>query len=562
LTRLEFLKEKHEIRNVMARTEKRTRDIKNILKKTKVAEPKRRTCGECAKFRDWQSDCTYKRDIAQGIIIATDTACDDFEPKGEGRRGRRSRAEKRRRKKKKEATYKLDLYAPIPEIMKPCGFFGDSLTESVWLPYRDSEDNVTMRPSLIIAERGKKHRITDFFAGYHNVKGTFPAQDLRSLMSAKGVQMLESRMDIEPQAVDKEIDEAFNKHLSMPEAEKILCKRWIEGSFLYDVFDAYPLQNILGISESGKSRLCLLNLALCYHAEPLIDPTEAGIFRSKEEDRVSLIIDEAEYLNNPRLYATLRILLNASYSKYSGYVTRYDEEDGKRIKRRFDLYSPMCISGIAGLEGVTLSRAFSIVMRRIKKDFPKANPNDYRQHRDKLYVFRIRHAFEIHDLYQKTDISDIVSARFEELFKPLFVMTAFMGTKEEYEILKEWCSEYERNFRIEALNVAEEEQILVSITKLEPTEWYRLHDLAEKVSAEYNRKVTSKYVSNVLRRLGITKRKKVKGYTLFYCPQELLETCAGRIGLSFSSTNATNSTNSDQQQPSEKWVKHAEESKP
>jgi len=552
VTRLEFLKKKHsQIRNVTAYAVTDKIEIENLLVKAKTAKPN--TCGDCAKFKDWKSDCTYMKDLSQGIIISTDTACDNFEPKGEGRAGRGSRAEGRRRKRKKERSYKLNLYADVPETLKPCGFYGNTLTEAVWLPYENQESHeISVRPSLIIVEKGKSHRITDFWQGHHNVKGTFPSQDLKSLMSVKGVQMLESRMNIEPQTVDKQINEAFKKHLSIPDAERILCKRWIEGSFFYDVFDAYPLQNVLGISESGKSRLCLLNLALAYHAEGLIDPTEATLFRGKGEDRLTLVVDESEYLNNPRLYATIRILLNASYSKHSGYVTRYDEENGKRVKRRFDLYSPMCISGIAGLEGVTLSRAFSIVMRRIKKDFPKANPNSYRQLRDMLYVLRIRHAFKIHNLYQKTDISNIVSARFEELFKPLFVMTAFMGTKQEDEILKEWCSEYERNFRIEALNVAEEEQVLVSTAKLESAtkgyfeEWHKLKDLADKVNAEYNRKISSKYASNVLRRLGITKRKKVKGYTLFYCPQELLETCAGRIGLSFCSTNATTSTSSTQ----------------
>lgn len=558
MTRLEFLKKKHKIRKIDA-----------LLMKTRKPAKERRTCGECAKFRVWDSDCTYKKDIREGLIIATDTACDDFEPRGEGRLSREGRAKKRRAKKKEkeEATYKLDLYAPIPKTLKPCGFYGDTLTESVWLPYRDQHDNVHMRPSLIIAKKGEGYRITDFFLGSHDVKGTFPSQELNSLMSVKGVRMLESRMDIDPREVDKEIDEAIMKHLSMPDPERILVKRWNEGTYFYDVFDAFPIQNILGISESGKSRLCLLNLALSYHAEPLIDPTEATIFRSKEEDRVSLIIDEAEYLNHPHLYQTLRILINASYSKYSGYVSRYDEINGKRVKRRFDLYSPMCISGIAGLEGVTLSRAFSIVMQRATKDFPKANPNDYRLLRDKLYVLRIRHPFEIRELYEKTDISHIVSARFEELFKPLFVMTEFFGTPEEKEILEQWCREYEINFRTEALNIAEEEQVLVSLSKIQPAEadWYSLKDLADKVNIEYNRKVTSNYVSNILRRLGITKRKKVKGYTLFYCPPELLEACAGRIGLSFRSTSSTNSTSSTQQQQTEEWIKtakEAEEQKP
>jgi len=193
----------------------------------------------------------------------------------------------------------------------------------------------------------------------------------------------------------------------------------------------------------------------------------------------------------------------------------------------------MSIVGIGGLEGITLSRAFRIVMRRVDKDFPKANPDMYRVLRDKLYVLRVRSCFDVYDSYQKTDISNIVSARFEELFKPLFCMTQFFGNKEEWEILSQWCSEYQDNFRVEALNVAEEEMVLVCLSKVEPIipDWVSLKGVADLVNAEYNRKVSSKHVSGVLHRLGLVRRKKYQGYTLVYAPKELIEESAKRIGV-------------------------------
>ena len=434
---------------------------------------------------------------------------------------------------------KLDLFAEIPKTLKPCGFYGDTLTEAVWLPYRNEDKQIMLKPAIIMTKtdspKDKPYTIIDFWNDEHSINGTFPSQELPTLMSVKAVQMLEHTANVEPRETDKQIETAFKKHLSMSKAEMILCKRWIEGTFFYDCFDAFPIESILGTSESGKSRLCLMNLALCYHAEGLIDPTEAAIFRSKEEDKTALICDEAEYLNNPHLYATLRILLNASYSKASGYVTRYDEQDGKRIKRRFDLYSPMCISGIAGLEGVTLSRAFRIVMRRTNKDFPKAYVNDYQTLRDFLYVLRIRHAFEVAEIYQKMDISNIVTARFEELFKPLFAMTKFFGTQEEYEILSEWCRDYQENFRVEALNVAQEEMILLTISKFPPqpedNDWIKLTNITNYLNDIYSVNFNPKTVSNILYRLGITRRKKLHGMTMAYCTKELIEKCAANIGL-------------------------------
>lgn len=484
------------------------------------------TCGECAKYR--RSECNY-RHIKPYPVLPDDPAPEDcFEPR-KGRAGRASSAK----------TWKLVLDAKVPEQLKPCGFTGDVLTEACWLPYQNTKGNVALRPSIILTERGNKPQILDFLK-QDRIKGVFPSRDLKTLMTPEAARMIANHTSIEPHDIDRRLDEAFHTHLDMPDAERIICKRWIEASYFFDVFDAYPIQSILGVSESGKSRLCMLNLALCYHGEPLIDPTEAGIFRSKEEDKVSLIIDEAEYLNNPRLYATIRILLNASYSKHIGFVTRYDEINGKRVKRRFDLYSPMCVSGIAGLTGVTLSRAFRIVMKRVDKDFPKANPDAYRTLRDMLYVLRIRRCFEVHDLYRKVDISDIVTARFEELFKPLFTMTKFFGTDEEWKTLAEWCREYQENFRVEALNVAEEEQVLVCLARLQAEQkevmpdWYQIKDVADLINAEYNRRVSSKHVSSILYRLGLTRRKKVKGYTLVYAGVGLLEECARRIGVHLS----------------------------
>jgi hypothetical protein len=441
---------------------------------------------------------------------------------------------------------KLDLFAPVPNTLKPCGFTGDTLTEAVWLPYRNQENAVMIKPAVIMSDRSmpkhKPFKIIDFLDDDHDIKGTFPSQELQTLMSVKSVQMLEHMANVEPQDVDKKIEESLQKHLSIPRAEMILCKRWIEGTYFFDVFDAYPIESILGVSESGKSRLCLVNLALCYHAEGMIDPSEASIFRNKQEDRISLVVDEAEYLNNPNLYSTLRILINASYSKESGYVCRYDEDaEGRRVKRRFDLYSPMALSGIASVEGVTLSRAFRIVMRRTNKDYPKAYAKDYGTLRDMLYTLRVRHAFDVYDLYKSIDISNIVSARFEELFKPLFCMTKFFGNQEEWQILAQWAKDYQDNFRVEALNVAQEEMVLLSLSKItsypNQPEWYELKELTNIINDFYSTNFNPKTISNILYRLGLTRRKKIHGLTLVYATKEQLEACASNIGVEFSSPN-------------------------
>lgn len=552
MTRLDYLRWKHSY------PEPKHREPQPLILNPLSKETEPHKCGDC-KFYLNRNKCPraeYKSIERNKITcLPSDSPCEKFQPKKTKRGKRGERGEEGAKK-----DYTLDLDAPIPETLEVCGFTGDNLTECCWLPYRDKNGEIEVRPSIILAEKTKDPQIIDFMK-QGKIKGTFPSKNLDSLMTPKAAKMITTNTTIDPHKVDKEIDQAINKHLDVGKAERILIKRWVEGSYFYDVFDAYPIQNILGVSESGKSRLCLVNLALCYHAEQCINVTEAGIFRSKEEDKVSMIIDEAEYLNNPKLYATLKILLNASYSKNSGFVTRYDEDSkGRRIKKRFNLYSPLCVSGIAGLSGVTLSRAFRLVMRRTDRDFPKANSKTYRTLRDKLYALRIRHCFDIHKLYENLDISDIVTARFHELFLPLFTLTKFFGTEEEWQTLADWCKEYASNFRIEALNVAKEEMTLVCLSKIQPTmppDWYALKDLARKIVEEYGKQVTSRNVSSILHRLGITKRKKSTGITLFYAPKALVEESGRRIGLtSFSSPISPISPNSPKQkaEPNESWL--------
>jgi hypothetical protein len=113
-----------------------------------------------------------------------------------------------------------------------------------------------------------------------------------------------------------------------------------------------------------------------------------------------------------------------------------------------------------------------------------------------------------------------------------------MGTQEEWDILANWCTEYQENFRTEALNVQEEEIVLVSLFRTEQDlnqpDWYSIKAVTHRFNLEYFRQVSPKYVSNILYRLGLTKRKKVHGLTLVYAPTDLINSAAMRIGVSLS----------------------------
>ena len=439
----------------------------------------------------------------------------------------------------KRKTWKLKLDAKVPELLKPCGFFSNKIIESAWLPYESSENEILLRPSLVIKDLEGNVEVKDFLE-QKEVKGTFPSQNLKTLMSPKAVSAILEKKMLDPREIDTLIDQSIDRYTELGKAQKIVLKRWIEATFFYDCFSSFPLLNIAGVSESGKSRILLIVLALAYHAEGVVNPSEASLFRSKEEDKIVLGIDEAEYLNNKMMNQTLRALLNASYSKGLG-VPRYDEIDGKRVKRIFDLYGPICVVGVSGLEGVTASRSIRVITQRANRDFPKANQQDYADLRDKLYTLMFQLAFKVKDVYDSLNISHIVTARFSELFTPLFVLTEVFGNKEEFDILSEWAKAYENVFRVENLNIAEEEQVIVTLANCEPIseEWYSLKDFTDKVNVAFMRRVGPKKVSQILSRIGIMERRKVGGSTQFRVTKENLQQIAKRLGIEIEFNEAT-----------------------
>ena len=63
---------------------------------------------------------------------------------------------------------KLNLYAPIPKTLKPCGFYADTLTEAVWLPFENEDKEIAVKPCVLIAKKDfptkeKSYKIVEFW---------------------------------------------------------------------------------------------------------------------------------------------------------------------------------------------------------------------------------------------------------------------------------------------------------------------------------------------------------------------------------------------------------------
>lgn len=435
----------------------------------------------------------------------------------------------------------VDLSKEIPPKVAPFGFYGNLLTEGVWLATQ-GEEGIVPRPYVVVVREGEPIRLVDFETegrvdGYE-LEGAFPSVSTSTLlMDRETLAMISEGKDVDPRETDREMDELLRRHVFFKDdGVRVVVKRLIEGTFFYDVFDHFPIIFIFGVSESGKSRLLKCVMFAGYHGKAMIDPTEAAIFRTKEEERCTLCIDEAEQFTNPRhpSYQMIITLLNASYSKYFT-VPRYDEVGKKRIRVDFHLYSPLAMSSTESLWGITLSRAIQIVSYRVSKDYPEPHPAAFKEFRSKMYFHRLIRAFDVQKAYAET--TEIpATARYSELFRPLFVLTRIFGQEGEYEALAEFAKSYEETMRIEAVNITREEEVIQILMETigekndQIETWMLVKEIVERAKAK-GHELQSKSVSNILTKLGMGRRKKLaKGNAFAYSPAQVRDV-ATRLGL-------------------------------
>jgi len=453
----------------------------------------------------------------------------------------------------------VDLTKDIPPKVAPFGFYGDLLTEGIWLPTEGNEGVIVPKPFVVAAKEGEPLRLVDFESegrvGGYELEGTFPSVgSSTAMMSKETLIMLRDGAIVDLKATDLELDALLRGHVFLKDPSVlVVVKRLIEGTFFYDVFDHFPIIFIFGVSESGKSRLLKCVMFAGYHGRPMVDPTEAAIFRTKEEERCTLCVDEAEQFTNPKhpSYQMIITLLNASYSKYFT-VPRYEEVNKKRVRTDFSLYSPLAMSSTESLWGITLSRAIQLVSYRVQKDYPEPHPRTFKAVRDQMYYHRLTQAFAVKQAYDRTN--DVpVTARYSELFRPLFVLTRLFGQEGEWEALTQFARNYEDTMRIEAVNLTREEEVVAILLDFvgertgELEEWRLVKDIVETAKGK-GHELHSKSVSNVLTKLGMGKRKKLaKGNAFAYSPAQIRDV-AGRLGLIINGVSGVSGVSGEKQE--------------
>ncbi|HEC40866.1 MAG TPA: hypothetical protein ENI29_21660 [bacterium] len=160
----------------------------------------------------------------------------------------------------------------------------------------------------------------------------------------------------------KNIVDILKEYLDLKEEYYNIIALWIIGTYFHDKFPSYPYLYFNAMKGSGKTRT--INLITCLSEDGSVQNsmTEAVLFRTKG----TLAIDEFEGVSK-KGNENLRELLNSAYKKgvkVKRMRQQKTEEGMKQVVEEFNVYRPIVLANIWGMENVLGDRCISLILER------------------------------------------------------------------------------------------------------------------------------------------------------------------------------------------------------
>ena len=309
-----------------------------------------------------------------------------------------------------------------------------------------------------------------------------------------------------------------------PLFEKI-ASYYVLFSWVYDGFNELPYLRLRGDPGSGKTRFLLTVGSLCYR--PIFASgasTVSPLFRIIDTFRGTLIIDEGDFRLSDERAEIVKILNNGNARGFP--VLRSEVTPSREFNpTAYTVFGPKLVATRGFFQDRALeSRCLTEQMgqQRLRGDIPINLPTCHKEEartlRNKLLLFRFRN---YHKRAPTEDMIDrSIEPRLNQVFAPLLAIINEPKAREDLrELARRYHSEMiaDRSADIEA-QVLEiiRDSIARETTPLSVkgiTEWF-----IDRHSEEYERKITSKWIGNIIRRKLALKTQKSHG--VFVIPPE------------------------------------------
>lgn len=203
---------------------------------------------------------------------------------------------------------------------------------------------------------------------------------------------------------------------------------WIIGTYMFQIFDAYPYIHFNGPKGVGKTTALEVLSKMCFNAELTPNISGPAQFRLIPSCSPTLLIDESEKYHRKSLEDERMILLSGY--KRGGTVMRSVQGKGGWGNGMFEVYCPRGFASQNGFEDVMGSRTIKVLMSRSTRALKRLSPVHSEAIRDSLFLTAMTFASPIRDLYrQMDDPSGVVpfAGREYELFQPVLAIAVATG---------------------------------------------------------------------------------------------------------------------------------------
>ena len=299
---------------------------------------------------------------------------------------------------------------------------------------------------------------------------------------------------------------------------------WALGTYIFEIFDAYPRLVFYGPKQSGKSKMLLFLSKICHNAQYTIIPSTAAMFRIVHKWKPTLLLDEFNLYSSSENKEVIAILRQGY--KRGGQVPRCEKlkikaENGSREFQEvvfYDVFCPIALCGLTINDDQLLDRSIAInLIRSIRFSIINTSISSNWFDKEKIITWEalrskikeILDKKEIEEHYQIVSNCSIpLSGRDKELWSPLLAIASFFGDQKQNEFwndLVSYMQKYVKRKQEEDLS-SFDLRVLAEIERVSDLSRFQAKEIAQLLNeSATNPKefVTSHSVGHALKRLGI-----------------------------------------------------------
>ena len=438
--------------------------------------------------------------------------------------------------------------------------------------------------NFVVLSDGRIIKPYDRFFQELNLVPEIPEAVLPLRWSMESIQRFhEDHSRVNPISVFSRLKDTWNSYMDLsgnPGADTAL-PLFNMLSYCVQLFQYAPYLKYEGEKGAAKSKACEIHELVDFNAIYGTNYTPADMFRTLDDMRGTLIIDEAENYGQNGSKSDYDLareqIINLGFKK-NGTVSRRD--DYGKTRRTFHVFGIKIFGSIGSVSETIRDRAYQITLlktgnREISKRTPRTTDPRWQQIRDDLYLLVLNFWQEIRDIAESGNTEnrlDLISRDYDKAF-PLIVLATFFDSHDKdkkYNVLDNlWIFLQDQQTRAISLTLDTFDQVVVDVVEediggnlelqgiLEPDDRdvrLELRDVAAKIatregkndrSPRFNLRSYSHSIKSKLEKLGLGKDFKPgsKNKTMFVTSLKMVRDTRKRYGIAGNDQNADKSFN-------------------